>query len=95
MAAMRFFEDRQVKIPQDVAVIGWNNLPISSLWRPSLASIDRQRDKLTQTLSDMLFSRLREPDLPPRHQVIPMRFIWRASSGGAACLRRLPGQADV
>lgn len=95
MAAMRYFEDRDVKIPQDVAVIGWNNLPISSLWRPGLASIDRRRDILTQCLSTMLFSRLQEPDLPPRHQVIPMQFVWRASAGGHACLGQSPSQPHV
>jgi DNA-binding LacI/PurR family transcriptional regulator len=84
MAAMRFFQDRAVRVPEDVAVIGWNNLELGALWRPALASIDRAHEQLIQTIGHLLFSRLDHPDLPPRRQTVPMRFTWRESAGGAA-----------
>lgn len=83
LAAMRFFQDRKVRMPEDVAIIGWNNNQLSTLWRPALASIDRVHEPLIETISQMLFSRLDNPDLPIRQSTVPMRFVWRESAGPA------------
>lgn len=81
MAALRFFHDRQIRVPEDVAIIGWNNIELSTLCRPPLASIDRAHNQLVETISQMLFSRLENPDLPPRRQTVHMKFAWRESAG--------------
>ena len=82
MTAVRFLQDRGKAVPDDVAVVGWNNLPTAILWRPALASVDRCHKQVISTLREMLFSRLKDPDLPPRQRTVPMRFTWRESAGG-------------
>ncbi len=83
MTAMRFLGDRGVSVPADVAVIGWNNLPTGALWRPRLASIDRNQDRMIGALRELLLERLEAPEGPGRRRMVGMRFVWRESAGGA------------
>jgi LacI family transcriptional regulator len=83
MAAMEYLQRHALRVPEDVAVVGFNNMNVAALWRPALASIDRNQDQVIEVMERMLFSRLESPGLPPRRQNVPMRFIWRESAGSA------------
>jgi LacI family transcriptional regulator len=84
MVAANFLRERGVQVGEEVAVIGFNDDPASSLWQPPLASGDRSRAALAEATQDMVLSRLANPDLPPRQKTIEMVFLWRESAGGRA-----------
>jgi DNA-binding LacI/PurR family transcriptional regulator len=84
MAAIRFLTGRGLRVPQDVAVIGWNNVPAAPLWTPPLASIDRSQDATIKALRDLLLGRLESPEGGPRQQTVHMKFVWRESAGKPA-----------
>lgn len=88
MAACNFVRARGMRVPEDVAVIGFNDDPADQLWQPPLASGDRCRAELAEAVREMVLSRLEAPELPPREKTVQMKFIWRESAGG-----RGPGQA--
>ena len=73
---------RKLKVPDNVALIGFNNSDITPFTDPPLASVDRCIDETIDAICKMLFARLEEPDIPAQHQEIPMKFIWRESAGG-------------
>jgi DNA-binding LacI/PurR family transcriptional regulator len=70
-----------LKIPDDVALIGMNNIEATQVWEPPMASIARNREKLTEVAQKMLLTRIAKPQMPPQHESVPMHFIWRASAG--------------
>ncbi len=81
MYLMRELQDRGMRIPEDIAVIGFNNLPIAEVWQPPLASGDRCPALVSAQIDRMLRERLADPDQAMRHEFVPMKFIWRESAG--------------
>jgi LacI family transcriptional regulator len=70
-----------LRIPEDVAIIGMNNIEACIVWDPPLASISRNRETLTQVAQRMLLERMANPSMAPRRESVPMHFIWRESAG--------------
>lgn len=87
MVACNYLKSRGLRVPEDVAVIGFNDDPVASLWTPPLASGDRQRAALAEATRQMVLSRLANPNLPPRRQTVEMTFVWRESAGGSGPCR--------
>ncbi|MEG3662947.1 LacI family DNA-binding transcriptional regulator [Celeribacter halophilus] len=78
---MRALEERGLHIPNDVAVVGFDNLPMSSLFSPTLSSVDVPKQKIgamaVRLLDDMIIS----PAKPPAVKVLVAgKLIERAST---------------
>lgn len=80
-AAMKWFKQRGIKVPDDVAISGFNDDELCVFFDPPLASVHRNHKQLTEEIDRMIFSRLAQPDLPPRSATIPMTFVPRESAG--------------
>ncbi len=82
LTVMSWLRKRELHVPDDVALIGFNNSDITPFTDPPLASIDRRIDETFNALCEMLFARLDNKDRPEQKYELPMRFIWRESAGG-------------
>lgn len=78
---MRELRQRGVRVPEDVAVIGFNNTPLSQVMEPPLATGDRKHQDVATAINRMLLKRLADPDAPAQRQFVHMSFIWRDSAG--------------
>ncbi|HCE42704.1 MAG TPA: hypothetical protein DET40_04075 [Lentisphaeria bacterium] len=78
---MRELQDRGIRIPEDVAVVGFNDNVIGKLWRPALASGDRKPHELAQHVEDLLMKRIKNPGGNPERRIVHMEFIRRESAG--------------
>lgn len=78
----RELQDRGLAIPDDVAVVGFNDTEAGRVWRPELATGDRKHREVALLVDRLLNERLQSPDLPPQRHVVNMSFIWRQSAGG-------------
>ena len=82
MYAAHFLKNEMgMKVPDDVAIVGMNNIEVGLIWDPPLASISRNREQLTQVAQKMLLDRIAKPHMSPRHESVPMQFVWRQSAG--------------
>jgi DNA-binding LacI/PurR family transcriptional regulator len=82
LTVMSWLRKRGLHVPEDVALIGFNNSDITPFTDPPLASVDRRIDETFNALCEMLFARLENKDHPYQKDELPMRFIWRESAGG-------------
>ncbi len=82
VVAIDFLRRRGLRVPQDVAVVGFNDNPLNPFQTPPLASGDRRDGEVAAAVEEMLFNRLERPDLPPQRRSIAARFVWRESAGG-------------
>ncbi|MFG0248531.1 MAG: LacI family DNA-binding transcriptional regulator [Phycisphaeraceae bacterium JB051] len=71
----------KLRIPDDVALVGMNNMEAGLIAEPPLATISRNREKLTEVAQKMLVDRMADPAMPPRCESVPMQFVWRESAG--------------
>ena len=83
-AVMRLIQKRGLRVPDDVAVIGFNDTDFAPLLQPELASVDRCNAAIASALEKLLFSRLEASDLPSRTEHVPMKLILRESAGRVA-----------
>lgn len=81
VTVMNYLEKTGYKIPEDIAIVGSNNNILAPCFKPPLASIDRCGQALAESAVEMLFSRIQKPVLPPRYEVIKMKFVHRESAG--------------
>ena len=84
VGALRAFENRGLRIPKDVAVIGFSNWMISSLITPQLSTVE-QNGVLIGRKVIRLFLKIKESDVVARfpssiQETVPAKLIIRASS---------------
>lgn len=78
---MKWLRSYGKKVPDDVAVAGFNDCNYCRWFDPPLASIHRNDEKIVEMADQFIFSRLETPGLPPRNLTVPMTFVPRKSVG--------------
>jgi LacI family transcriptional regulator len=82
VVAMSSLRSRGLRVPEDVAIIGFNNALFSEWLSPALASVDRRDEDVAATIEQMLFDRLEDGTAQPQRRTIAMRLLVRESAGG-------------
>ncbi|WP_169514073.1 LacI family DNA-binding transcriptional regulator [Jonesia quinghaiensis] len=70
--------DAGLRIPEDLAIVGYDNTELATLLRPQLTSIDQPRHEMGQRALHMLVDML--GGQPPRRDVVEPRLIARGST---------------
>jgi LacI family transcriptional regulator len=71
-----------LRIPDDVSVLGMDNLPTAPYMQPPLSTFDFDLEKLCVTLSDLLIKRIKDKERRVKHVLQPMELIVRQSVKG-------------
>jgi len=74
-------ERRGVRVPEDVAVVGFDGIQLGRVVRPSLTTVTQPMRRLAQTAVELLTERLAEPTRDPRSVLLPVSPTRRASCG--------------
>jgi LacI family transcriptional regulator len=78
------FAERGIRCPQDISVIGFNDMPFSDRFSPPLTTIGIPHYEIGEAAADLLLERLRMPDRPPRHVVLEPKLVRRSSTAPPA-----------
>lgn len=81
---------RGVRVPQDVAVVGFENLPIGDLFTVGVTTYAYPAAELVRTGMRLMRQRAEHPDAPPVHCRIRGKMIVRESTGGAKAVSTDP-----
>lgn len=81
--ALRALGEAGVRVPDEVAVIGFDNIDESRFSVPSLSSVEPGRDQIAQVAVDLLLERVMEKGdrMPPRQILADFRLVKRESTG--------------
>ncbi|WFB36117.1 LacI family DNA-binding transcriptional regulator [Kiritimatiellota bacterium B12222] len=78
---MRELQDRGIRIPEDVAVVGLNNAPTGVVWSPALATVDRMHDEVAKLVFSLVMDKIEHPENEKQVRTVHMKFIPRESAG--------------
>ena len=79
--AMKVIKSKGIKVPEEMGVIGFANLPISDLVEPSLSTIEQPAQELGQKATELMLKQLdNREEFEPETVVVPTRLIVRNST---------------
>lgn len=71
-----------VRIPQDISVIGIDNIPLADLVQPPLSSVIPPLAEMVKMMINRLLTRIENPDLAPEEFLFAPQLICRQSVVG-------------
>ncbi len=82
LGAIRALAAHGVRIPEDVAVAGFDNIDESGYSSPTLTTVDAGRVQIARTAVELLVRRMAGDDSAPEEIVAPYELHVRESTGG-------------
>lgn len=79
LGAMRLLAERGKRVPDDVAIVGFDDVREARLTTPPLSTVRQPLDALGRTMTKVLLSRL-AGDQTPQRTVLPTDLVRRASA---------------
>jgi LacI family transcriptional regulator len=83
IGAARAILEAGYRVPEDVSIIGIDDIPYSAVMMPPLTTMRVSRKALGTMAVDLLLERIRHPDWPPMHVKVDGRLVIRGSTGRA------------
>jgi LacI family transcriptional regulator len=70
-----------VRIPEDVAIVGFDDIFPASLTHPPLTTVHQPMRKIGERGCDRLLERIADPSMRPRIELLPSELVLRSSCG--------------
>lgn len=83
IGAMGYFRHSGINVPEDVSVIGWDDIPDGAYTAPTLTTIAPDMQAIARKAIDALLRQLADPATPRSHQVVGHRLVVRQSTATA------------
>lgn len=80
ISAIQFLKSKNIKIPQDIAVVGFNNDPISAVIEPSLTTINQPGFEIGKQASNELLSQIKNEQSRSSSITLSSELVIRDSS---------------
>jgi LacI family transcriptional regulator len=80
IGALRALREAGLRVPQDVAVIGVDDIPFAALTEPALTTVRQPVARLGETAAGELIEMLHNPDRPASRIILPTELVLRASA---------------
>lgn len=77
LGALRFLLSHGVRIPEDIAVIGFDDISFSAVYTPSLSTVSQPQLALGEHAMQLLAEKLQNPQVPDRTVLLPHRLLLR------------------
>jgi LacI family transcriptional regulator len=80
MAAMDAVRERGLRVPDDISVIGFDDIPQASLIRPALTTIRQPLEQMGRIASQMTLEQIQNPGAGARQIELPTELMTRGST---------------
>jgi LacI family transcriptional regulator len=79
IAAMRAIGEAGLCVPQDIAVVGFDDIPPAATCKPSLTTVRQPIQRTGSIAAETLIDLIEHPDPQPRRIVLPTELVIRSS----------------
>ena len=80
ISAIRTLESAGLRVPEDVSVVGFDDIPMASLMNPALTTIHQPLSEIGKQAVLQLHKRILDASLPTEHTLLPVELIERRST---------------
>ena len=87
LGALQAMDERHVRIPEDLALIGFDDMPWAAFLCPPLTAVAQPAEELGRAAAQLLLKRLEDPKRMVRQVVLPTRLMVRASCGAQTAVQ--------
>jgi DNA-binding LacI/PurR family transcriptional regulator len=77
---MQALHEAGLRVPEDVAVIGFDNVPLATMVQPALTTIAQPMFRLGENAALLLLERMRDPGMPAVGTLLEHELIIRGSA---------------
>lgn len=81
LAAMRALKEEGLHVPDDVALVGFDDMQAAAVAEPALTTVRQPVRRLGEVATTTLLELIADPNAGPRRTVLPTELVIRASSG--------------
>ena len=81
VAAMRALQDAGFKVPEDVAIIGFDDIPLASRTTPPLTTVRQPVSRMGISAVDILLSLINHPSIHPHRVILSTELVIRSTCG--------------
>ncbi|HEY5585979.1 MAG TPA: LacI family DNA-binding transcriptional regulator [Ruminiclostridium sp.] len=80
IGSIKYFLQRKINIPDDIAVIGFDNIPLSAMYEPALSTIALPITQMGSEAMKVLMSSIEKPSLKSKQIILKTNLIIRSST---------------
>jgi len=81
LGALQAIHERGLRIPDDISIVGFDDMPWATLLHPPLTAVAQPTYELGRQAAELLLARLKDPRKPVAHVQLPTTLIVRGSTG--------------
>jgi LacI family transcriptional regulator len=79
MGVMEAARDRGLRVPDDLSVVGFDDIPQADHMQPALTTVRQPLEEMGRVAARLLLAMIRDPERPPERVELPTELIVRAS----------------
>jgi LacI family transcriptional regulator len=80
IGAMKAFKAGGIKVPDDISIIGLDNIALTEIVSPTLTTIELERYRIGKTSMELLLNRIKDKKLPKQICIFKTKLIVREST---------------
>lgn len=80
IAILNAAKDSLIKVPEDVMIVGFDNLDMSEMTTPGLTTINQPRYEIGYAAGEMIHERITNPDIQPNNVLFDCQLVVRGST---------------
>ena len=77
MGAIKAIKEHGLIVPDDISIIGFDNIRMSALFSPALTTIAQDFQKLAENACELLLAQMKDNTVAPKVIVVPSALVER------------------
>ena len=78
--ALRALREARLSVPGDVAVVGFDDVPLAAHTQPELTTVRQPLDRMAQAVAELLLRRIAAPSARIKPVICPTELVERRSA---------------
>ncbi len=80
IGAYRFAHENNLKIPEQISIVGFDDVRLSAFINPPLTTIHQSKHKMGSRAAELLMERIADQELEPRQEILETNLVVRGST---------------